>query len=71
MREIHGIQSAKKVGMSRSESDAPVTVTDGNGDVLLKVQTSDGFHASLTPPEARYLAHLLTEPADRVEPADG
>ena len=70
MREIHGVQSAKRMGMSRSEDDAPVTVTDGTDDVLLRVRTTDGFYASLTPTEARFIARLLVDAASRVEGPD-
>ncbi len=68
IREVQGIDNARKVACATVEkSDTQrVTVTDGFGEVLLRLDTSS-YPAGLTPDQARMLAKQLKTAADRVE----
>lgn len=71
IREAHGIANARRVAaVSVEQSDIQgVTVTDGrNGEVQLGLSSSS-FPAGLTPSQARMIAKMLTDSAERSEAA--
>jgi len=65
VKEIHGVADARKVAMMKSEIVQDVTVTDGNGEILLNLGTSL-YPAGLTPERAEFVAKLLVSAARRV-----
>ena len=69
MREIHGIAGVNRVNTSNTTSTIQnVRVADGIGEVIIHHTSTDA--AGLTTEEARFIAKMLMEAADRVEKAD-
>ena len=68
MKEIHGIADARKVKMVRDEQTLDVTIEDGYGEVVLRMDGTT-YPAALTPDRARYIARQLQASAARVEKA--
>lgn len=68
IRERHGIANARKVPMARIEGSyiQHVLVTDGHGEVLLSLGSSN-YPAGLTPEQARMIAAQLNSAAERIE----
>ncbi len=67
IREKHGIANARKVSCASVENSdvQAVVVTDGHGEVLLSLATSN-FPAALTPDQAIMLADQLRASAARI-----
>lgn len=66
VREIHGIADADRVQMVNEKHCYKVTVTDGDGIVILNIDGAT-YPAGLTPGRARYIAKQLVAAATRVE----
>lgn len=65
MRQCHGVTDARKLVGRKSDGEQRVLTVDGDGEVELEISSS--FPTGLTPDQARWLAQLLCESADRVE----
>jgi hypothetical protein len=65
MHEKHGIADAREITMITSDIQH-VTVTDGEGEVLLSIGSSS-CPAGLTLEQARFIAKQLTDSATRIE----
>jgi hypothetical protein len=66
IRELHGVADAERVQAVNQKDCYKVTVTDGNGIVVLNIADAT-YPAGLTPSRARYIAKLLNAAANRVE----
>jgi hypothetical protein len=66
MKEIHGVADAEKVQMVNDKGHYKITVTDGDGLVIVNIADA-AYPAGLTPDRARFIAKQITEAASRVE----
>jgi hypothetical protein len=68
IREKHGIANARKVSVAAiADSDIQaVTVTDGTNDEVLLALSSSSFPAAMTPEQAKVIAKMLVDSANRI-----
>ena len=64
MKQVHGISDAEKVAMVANAGTQSVLVSDDGDGVLLTLSTSS-YPARLTPQQAREIASLLADAANR------
>lgn len=66
MGEIHGINDAAKVAMMGNVDIQGVTVSDEDGQVVLRLSMCS-YPAGLTSSQARFIANQLIDAAKRVD----
>lgn len=65
MRQCHGVLGARQVVGKRSNDNQSVLIRDGDGEV--EIEMSSSWPAGLSSEQARWIARLLCEAADRVD----
>lgn len=61
-----GVTNARRIAAIENELEQMVTVDDGDGEVLLKLSTSN-FPAGMTPDQAEHVADCLRASALRIK----
>lgn len=67
MSQCHGITNARRIVGEKTRDTQRVTICDGDGEVVLEISST--WPSGLTSDQARFVARLLCEAADRVDEA--